>query len=60
MPIIGGVGDVIALIGVVKELAAALDGSRGSKAEYQEARRGSKRRCYAIINFCRLDAMIRL
>ena len=39
MPLIGGVGDIIALIGVVRELATALDGSRGSKSEYQEVRR---------------------
>lgn len=36
MPVIGSIGDVLALITFVKEVAAALDGSRGSKAEYQE------------------------
>ncbi len=40
MPVgIGGVGDIIAIIGVVKEIISALDGARGSKAEYQEVRR---------------------
>ena len=35
MPVIGGIGEVLALIGLVREVAAALDG-RGAKAEYQE------------------------
>jgi hypothetical protein len=40
MPVgIGGVGDIIAIIGVVREFATALNGSRGSAAEYQEVRR---------------------
>ena len=40
MPVgIGGVGDIIAIIGVVREFATALNGARGSAAEYQEVRR---------------------
>ena len=40
MPVgIGGVGDIIAIIGVVREFASALNGTRGSAAEYQEVRR---------------------
>jgi hypothetical protein len=38
MPVIGGIGDILALITLVREVATALDGSRGSKAEYQEVR----------------------
>jgi len=41
MPVIGGIGDVLALITLVREVAAALDG-RGSKAEYQEVQRELK------------------
>jgi hypothetical protein len=41
MPVIGGVGDVLALITLVRDVAAALDG-RGSKAEYQEVQRELK------------------
>jgi hypothetical protein len=32
MPVIGGIGDVLALISFVREVAAALDRSRGSSA----------------------------
>jgi len=39
MPVIGGLGDVLALIGLLREVAAALDGSKGSKAEYQAVQR---------------------
>lgn len=39
MPVIGGIGDILALIGLVREVAAALNGSKGSEAEYQEVRR---------------------
>ncbi|KFZ22701.1 hypothetical protein V502_02822 [Pseudogymnoascus sp. VKM F-4520 (FW-2644)] len=40
MPVgIGGIGDIIALINVVQGFAAALDGSRGAAAEYQEVKR---------------------
>jgi hypothetical protein len=40
MPVgIGGVSDIIAIIGVVREFATALNGTRGSAAEYQEVRR---------------------
>jgi hypothetical protein len=40
MPVgIGGVGDVLAILGLVREFATALDGTRGSAAEYQEVRR---------------------
>lgn len=40
MPVgIGGVGDIIAITGLVNQFASALDGSRGSAAEYQEVRR---------------------
>jgi hypothetical protein len=39
MPVIGGIGDFLTIISLVREVAAALDGSRGSKAEYREVRR---------------------
>ncbi|OBT65164.1 hypothetical protein VE03_04799 [Pseudogymnoascus sp. 23342-1-I1] len=40
MPVgIGGIGDIIALINVVRGFAAALDGSRGAAVEYQEVKR---------------------
>lgn len=40
MPVgIGGIGDIFAIIGVVRELISALDGSRGSDKEYQEVQR---------------------
>jgi hypothetical protein len=40
MPVgIGGVGDILAILGLVREFATALDGTRGSAAEYQEVRR---------------------
>lgn len=39
MPVIGGIGDVLALITLVREVATALDGNRGSRAEDQEVQR---------------------
>ncbi|KFY99878.1 hypothetical protein V498_00445 [Pseudogymnoascus sp. VKM F-4517 (FW-2822)] len=40
MPVgIGGIGDMIALLKIVQGFAAALDGSRGAAAEYQEVKR---------------------
>lgn len=40
MPIaIGGIGDILAIIGLVREFASALNDSRGSAADYQEVRR---------------------
>lgn len=39
MPVgIGGIGDIIALINILRGFVAALDGSRGSAAAYQEVK----------------------
>jgi len=39
MPVgIGGIGDVVALINIVRGFAEAIDGSRGSAPEYQEVK----------------------
>jgi hypothetical protein len=40
MPVgIGGGRDILAILGLVREFASALYGTRGSAAEYQEVRR---------------------
>lgn len=43
MPVgISGIGDIVALLNIVRGFAEAIDGSRGSAAEYQEVQRELK------------------